>query len=639
MQNKRQEQLLAILSERGDWMTSRQLAGLLQVSDRTIRSDVEAINKHTDPPPIESNVRQGYRLCEDARPALASGADAREADIPQTPGARCAYMIQKLLFEVKELNLTMLQSQIYVSGYSIDNDLKRIRKMLEPYSGLKLVRNKECISLKGDEASKRRFYRDLLVAEVQENFLNLNTLAHLYRSFNLIEVKDIFVDVLEEYDYSIHESMFPMLILHAGTSIERMNCANYINMEEGMQGLEETIEYQISQTFFDRISRRLHVTVHDGEVGMFALVIMGRRASNYTSDFVNFNGKWLNTKKLVAEALEQVYALFGLDFRQDADLMAGLKMHVHGLIERVKNQVRMEDVFVEEIKRKYPLVFEMGIYVLEFLGQKLERPISDVESCYIALHLGAASERMNSVRKYRAVMILPHNQSFSDMCVKKISDMFRERMEVVKVFGYFEEDEVSALDPDLLLSTFALEHGLDVETVSINLFVDSETESKILQAINRLDKKGFRLEFTSHIGNLIRKEHYHTQVDMDQPGDIIRMLCAGLEKEGIVEPEFTEVVLKREQMSPTSFVNTFAIPHAFGAFARNSTIAVAQLKNPVKWGAFEVRLVMLFAINEGDARMIKIFFDWVSNVVNQPEELAKLVAPCSYEEFIDRIMG
>ena len=63
MQNKRQEQLLAILSERGDWMTSLQLAGLLQVSDRTIRSDVGAINKRMDPPPIESNVRQGYRLC------------------------------------------------------------------------------------------------------------------------------------------------------------------------------------------------------------------------------------------------------------------------------------------------------------------------------------------------------------------------------------------------------------------------------------------------------------------------------------------------------------------------------------------------------------------------------------------------
>ena len=76
----------------------------------------------------------------------------------------------------------MLQSQIYVSGASIDNDLKRIRKMLEPYSGLKLVRNKECITLKGDETGKRRFYRDLLMAEVQENFLNLNIMANLYKA-------------------------------------------------------------------------------------------------------------------------------------------------------------------------------------------------------------------------------------------------------------------------------------------------------------------------------------------------------------------------------------------------------------------------------------------------------------------------
>ena len=124
-------------------------------------------------------------------------------------GNRCIYIIHKLLFEARELNLTVLQGQIYVSGYSIENDLKRIRRMLEPYANLKLVRSRECISLKGDEASKRRFYRDLLVAEVQENFLNLNTLAHLYRSFDLIEVKDIFVEVLEEYDYASMRLCFP----------------------------------------------------------------------------------------------------------------------------------------------------------------------------------------------------------------------------------------------------------------------------------------------------------------------------------------------------------------------------------------------------------------------------------------------
>lgn len=638
MPNKRQEQLLALLAERKDYMTSRQLAELLQVSDRTIRSDVDSINRSMETPPIESNVRQGYRLVHDAKIPSIPKAESRD-DIPQTPGARCIYIIQKLLFETRELNLTVLQSQIYVSGYSIDNDLKRIRKMLEPYANLKLVRNRECISLQGDEASKRRFYRDLLVAEVQENFLNLNILAHMYRSFDLIEVKDIFVEVLEEYDYSIHESLFPMLIIHAGTSIERMTCANYANFDNKEQGLEDTIEYQISRTFFERISKRLHIQVKEAEIGMFALVIMGRRASNYTSDFVNFHGKWLNTKKLVGEALEQIYGLFGVDFREDGDLIAGLKMHLHGLIERIKNQVNIEDVFLEEIKRKYPLVFEMGIYVVELLEERLDARISDMESGFIALHLGAASERMNAVRKYRAVMILPHNQSFSDMCVKKISDMFRERMEIVEVLRYFEEETVSALDADLLLCTFPIEHRLDVPTVNIKLFVDSETESNILQALNQLDKKSFQLEFSSHIGHLIRKEHYYQNLDLNTPEEIIHHLCHDLVQEGIVEAEFEDIVLRREEMSPTSFINAFAIPHAFGAFAKNSTIAVAQMKNPVKWGSFEVRLVMLFAINEGDQRMIKIFFDWVSNIVNRPKELANLSISCTYEEFMDKILG
>ena len=589
-------------------------------------------------PSNESNMRFGYRLNPEARP-LPAQQEKADGEIPQTPGARCIYIIQKLLFETRSLNLTVLQSQIYVSGYSIDNDLKRIRRMLEPYANLKLVRNKECISLEGDEASKRRFYRDLLVAEVQENFLNLDILAHMYRSFDLIEVKDIFVEVLEEYDYSIHESLFPMLILHAGTSIERMSCSNYVNMEDKEQGLDETIEYQISKIFFERISDRLHIKVKDGEIGMFALVIMGRRASNYTSDFVNFRGRWLNTKKLVTEALEQVYGLFGLDFRQDDDLIAGLKMHMHGLIDRLKNQVTLEDVFLEEIKRKYPLVFEMGIYVVHLLEEQLDVKISDMESGFIALHLGAASERMNSVRKYRAVMILPHNQSFSDMCVKKLSDMFRERMEVVRIFRYFEEDAVAALDADIILSTFPIGHKLDIPTVTINLFVDSETESNVLQALNQLDKKGFQLEFASHIGHLIRKEHYYQNLDLKTPEEIIHFLCSGLTEAGIVEPEFEEIVLLREQMSPTSFVNAFAIPHAFGAFARSSTIAVAQLKNPVRWGCFDVRMVMLFAINGGDRRMIKIFFDWVSGIVNRPQELAELTVSCGYEEFIDKLLG
>ncbi len=45
MLNRRQEQLIKLLTEKKDWMTSRELAGYLHVTDRTIRSDVDAVNR------------------------------------------------------------------------------------------------------------------------------------------------------------------------------------------------------------------------------------------------------------------------------------------------------------------------------------------------------------------------------------------------------------------------------------------------------------------------------------------------------------------------------------------------------------------------------------------------------------------
>ena len=111
MLNRRQEQLIRLLTEKKDWMTSRELAGRLHVTDRTIRSDVDTVNRQGDRPLIVSNVRKGYRAISDVRQ---DSGTVLAHEMPQTPGSRCIYIIQKLLFENRELNLTDLQSQIYV---------------------------------------------------------------------------------------------------------------------------------------------------------------------------------------------------------------------------------------------------------------------------------------------------------------------------------------------------------------------------------------------------------------------------------------------------------------------------------------------------------------------------------------------
>ncbi len=636
MLNKRQNKLILILTQMQDWIKNKELAVLLGVSDRTVRSDIATINQSQKEPLIESDSQRGYKILADVA-AVKMG--SVQDNIPQDAHGRCRYIIQRLLFSPEEINLTQLQDQIYVSGYSLDNDIRRIRKLLEPYGNLKLVRNLEHISLQGDEVYKRKFYKDLLVEEVRENFLNLNRLASLYTEFDLIELKDLFMETVEEYNYSINEAMLPMLILHVGTSIQRIMNYNYVEIKEKEEILTETIEYEIAKKFYEKVENRLNISIVEGEVRQFTMNIMGRRATTGERDSINFKGKWINIKDLVNGILENIHELFGVDFRSDQDLLMGLKMHVYGIIDRQMKQVIIEDVLEEDIKCKYPMVFEMGVNASQYIGKTLGLEIAHSETGFIALHLGAASERMNVSRKYRAIIITPYNPSFSKRCVSKISEMFNERMEVIKTCQIFEEDEILKLEPDLILTAYPLQHKLDIMTVPISIFVNTETEVSILKALNRLDKDRFKLEFVYQISSLVRPEFYFNDLECRSWEETITFLSNKLVEGGIVDANFKEEVLKREELSPTSFVNALAIPHAFGTRAKQSTIAVAHLKNPISWGSFEVRLVMLIAIDGSDQRMIKIFFDWIASIVNDNKKLANICESGDYEAFLERIIG
>ena len=210
MLNKRQERIISIFYENKEWITGKELARLLGVSDRTIRSDIDAINKNFQEELIQSNIRMGYFLNIDKYNQIYI---ETPKDIPQTPAQRCTYLIQQLLIHEEGINLTFLQEDIYVSGYSIENDIKKVRKTLEKYSHLKLVRSKNYIYLKGDEIEKRKLYKELLSNETQGNFLNLNKLAMFYKDFDLVKATDILVNVLKNHQYVIKETMFPYYML------------------------------------------------------------------------------------------------------------------------------------------------------------------------------------------------------------------------------------------------------------------------------------------------------------------------------------------------------------------------------------------------------------------------------------------
>lgn len=632
--NKRQERIIAMMNDANEWITGKELSKLLNVSDRTIRSDMDAINRYYDENLIESNLRYGYHLNTEVFRTL----DIELAEpIPQTPHERCVYIIQELLFEKNELNITSLQDKVFVSEYSIDNDIKRIKKMIEPYPQLKLIRSKNFIHLEGAEESKRKLYKDLLAEETQGNFLNLNNLAALYKDFDLLLIKDILEQTLDKHNYHVREMAFPMLMIHVGIAIERIIRRNYIQTDRKNEELKQSQEYKIAEEFFHAVAKKIRIEIVEDEVALLALLLMGKKGTNYTKDLVSMTHA-MSSDEIVDGMLEVIHSDFDIDFCQDSDLKIGLKMHMQSLMERQMKHVEVSNVYLQEIKRKYPLVFEMGVRVARYLEEQLGEEVNENEIGFLALHLGSAFERANLSGKYRVVMIYPHDQALSNMCVRKVETRFGERMGIVECLNFFEEKAILRIKPDLILTTLPLKHDLDITTIQISLFVNLEDESRIFQALNLLDKKRFQKEFQEGIKGMIEPKFFYTDLEATSSEDVINFMCDRLYEAGYTPKDFKESVLKRESMSPTSFTYSFAVPHSFDVLSKKSNISVAVLKKPIPWGAFDVKLVILLAINEEDRYMLKMFFDWLSNAVSDANRFATLLESKDYNDFINRIV-
>lgn len=630
MLSNRQMNVINILSDSNNWMTGKEIAKILNVTDRTIRSDIEAINKYYDCQLIESNRRAGYHIDE----ILLDKQDIEVKEIvPQTAHERCIWIIQELLFRNKEINLIQLQERVFVSGYSIDNDLKKIRKIIENYPSLKLIRSKNHIRLEGEEIDKRKLYKYLLTEETHGNFMNLNSIADFWTDFDLLAIKDIFEEVCEKYDYKIKETTFPMIMMHAGIAIERIINHNYLTSDIDERLMEST-EYHVSYEFFERVSKLLNIEIVDDEVKRFSLLLLGKSSGNYRKS----NNNKEDVKRLIDRLIEQIAEYFGVDFSKDWDLKVGLETHIRSLIERQRNKVDVTNLYLKEIKRKYPLVFEMAIHSAKVIEKFTGYVIDESEIEFLALHLGAAYERIDSVQKYRAVMIMPHNQMLSKPCIEKLNSRFGDRMEVVKMFTFFEESQVMEYEPDFIITTLQIKHNLDVPTIQISLFLNYEDESKIFQLLNQLDKKRYSSEFKILVRKMIRRDLFHVHETYESSDEIINKLCNELVEKDLADERYTEDVFKRESMSATSFSYGFAVPHSMEVSTKESCLSVMVLDKPVKWGDFDVRLIILLGIRDTDNSLLKIFFEWLSNTVTDSKKLARLLAVNNYDDFMKEVL-
>lgn len=634
--NKRQEKILHILGEENKWFTANELAKLLSVSNRTIRSDIDTINKVYSEKLITSNLRSGYALIPENYKQFQS----KRQNLLQSSLERNLYILKSLLLSRDSIYIPDLLEQLCISEYTLDAHLKEIRKQLANYQNLKLKKSSNHLVLLGSENELRKLYKHLLMDETKQNFLNINELANLYQNFDLLRCKSELENLLQEHNYVINANALSSILLHISISIDRILSGKYIESTYTSSKIHDAIEYKIAKEFYERIAILYQAHVIESEVNILALLLMGNNPAQISdTEISNYMPDGLLCSDIVNELIAFIYGHHGIDFSKDDDFKLGLTLHLQSLIERSISQTHTTNLYLQEIKRKFPLIFEVGVSTATFLANRLHININEDEIGFITLHLGLAYERIYHSKKLRAVWIYPLGEKAFYTQRKKIETIFYEHIEIVKVYAYFQEELILADEPDLLICSIPLRHNLKIPTVEVSLLCGKNDEAKLFEMIHEIERTRTQEEFYTNLKGLITKQFFYNHQLFNTPQEILEFMSKELQKASIVTDAFYPSVMRREALSPTSFNFNFATPHPIDSSCLKSAISIMLLDKPVLWGKYEVQLIFLLAIDKPDTTTLKPFFDWVASLTDDYEKLSHLISSNTYEEFISYLIS
>lgn len=631
--NKRHQDIIRVLLEKnnGPWIKGSVLANTLHVSSRTIRSDIDKINRLV-PNLIQSHTHKGYALSmvEYQRYVREKHISVPvEQMIPQKPNERATWILRQLLLSRTEISMEDLENCLFVSSSTIELDLQQIRRLIEPYLDITLVKRHKSIVLEGSEFNKRKLYRDLLTSELQGEFLNMNKVDQLYPNVDMITLSKKLNEIFEEEQYKLRQASFPILFLHIGIMLERISNGHMITVD-GLETIQETSpQWKLSKKVAHVLEESLAIHIPSFEVRGLArlLTVYRETADGEISQSYVLDG-------FLEKVIKELHDWLRVDFSLDKEFVRSLSVHIEGLLDRIQHNIHIPNYLLDETKQRYPLVFDMAVWVAKRLSETIGHPLDEAEIGFIALHIGASYVRLENTKKHNVLIIGNSNSKLTHVTIEKLETRFSDRIHTISSLPFFEESMVMTLNPDLIISYAPIQLGVPVPSVVISPFFNTMDEVNVFQQLNELEKRQTEIEFTMQIGKFINEKFFYRELQAQNALEVIEKMTRELEIAGIINENFLDSVLQREEMSSTSYEIQLAIPHPMVLDSHRSIISVAYLKEPIRWGNHMVKLVLLLALNEADRDFMHLFFEWLANITMDTKSIQQLLTSETRDDFI-----
>lgn len=630
--------MLGLLVRDGEWVTASALADALGVTPRSIRSYVTAVNARVAPGVAVESGPQGYRAGPDAAAALRAAGEAG------TPRDRLHTLVRSLLDSADGIDVFETADRLHVSPATLDADLARVRGLLGG-TELTLERSASRARLRGTEAAQRRLLSRLAHDEMDAGSFDL---AALRRTLGEGSVgaqafgpfKTDLVARLGELGWFVNEFGIGDVVMHIAIAADRVSRDRPL---EGSDVDARPEQADVAAMIGELAERHLGVRLGSGDLQHLATLVLTRVVAPGGAPGDTHEHTRAQLEREVEQAVRDIVQRAAAEFLVDIvheDFILRLALHVQNLRLRAREQAWSRNPLTRSLKSTYPMIFEVAVFIANGLHERLDIPLLDDEIAYIAMHVGGRLERSRRADQLlTATIVCPGYYELHELLRSSVDRSLGQAIEVVGVETRVDPDWDS-IDTDLVLTT--IDPAAPGERiVRIQPFLTDADVERVQAAAGRVRRSRRLARLRGELERYFEPAAFLRGLEPGVGEDgVIRLLGEPLIAAGVIDSDYVERTIQREQLSSTAFTDALAVPHALGMTASRTAIAIGIADPSIPWGDGRVQVVALVAFSESDREAFQTVFEQFVEVFSERDSVQRIVRRAtSFTAFLDELVA
>ena len=582
--NTRALSIIKILLNSVEPVSSLALSQEIGCSTKTIQNEIKEVNKELKNCEIVSIRGIGYKIEGNLDDIDIKNSDLYDYD-------RVEYIIKKIInissTDKDTIKLEDLADSMYVSLSTVKNDLKEVKKILNEYNLKISSKHKQGICIEASEEDIIKFiinYSNKVDNSLSiKDFLNNNIIE------NLFSIKKILLDTLSYENMILTDNEFKNIVNYISIYLSRNNTNQSDFIKEYIKKYKSKKEKPISED------------------------------------------EQLLIRKAIKEFCRDLNIATSINLSHDKIFEECLFNHISNLYKRADLGINQYEITAGEIKLKYPFPFELGKIAKKTIEKNLNMEISEDEVENIALHIGGALERIDKrdeKKVYKTIIVCTSGVGTSMLIKSKLENIFKGKLEIIKVIPSYLIDYINVLDIDFVISTVEV----NLENVNVIKVSPMLTDKEIKLIEKYIETENVYIDLD--IQNLFSSELFFKDIKAETRSQVIDIMSKKLVEKGYIDDTMRQSYFERETIATTEIGNMVAIPHGAKGEVYENKVAIGILKEPISWEVGKVRLVIMLAL---DKEKILDYEEVFSKIYKRVDSIAKVISICenkSYEKFI-----